>query len=465
MTSANQETKIVPYRKKKYFNIGLIIFGIIFIYLVATVVMYLTAPHVTSYEVREGSILKDNAYTGLALREETVVNSTSAGYINYCAKNSSKVRAHANIYALSNQKLNLNSSSNENVKLTKEEQHTLLIKIQNFSENFQEASFSDTYLLKNEIESMIQNITSKSKLDQINEILDSGNSKGMTLYPTSEDGIVVFSVDGMESLTPDTVTLEHLVKTNYKKTEIQNNTKIRAGEPVYKLITDEDWKVAIELSNETAKILSEKKYVKVRFIKDNQTLWAGLEIQKKPLRNVAFLTFDNSMLRYANERYLDIELILEDQSGLKIPKTAVTTKNFFILPKSYFTNGGNSQEYGVLRQSTDKKGNIVPEFLAAKIYYEDDDNETIYLDASIFQEDDVLIKPNSTETCALKDKEKKELKGVYNINKGYAIFKQIKILTESKEYYIVEKGNSYGLSNYDHIALDSKEIKENDIVF
>ena len=32
--------------------------------------------------------------------------------------------------------------------------------------------------------------------------------------------------------------------------------------------------------------------------------------------------------------------------------------------------------------------------------------------------------------------------GVYNINKGYALFKQIQILCESDEYYIVEEGNS-----------------------
>ena len=32
------------------------------------------------------------------------------------------------------------------------------------------------------------------------------------------------------------------------------------------------------------------------------------------------LDFDKSMIRYADKRYLNVELILEDQSGLKIPK-------------------------------------------------------------------------------------------------------------------------------------------------
>ena len=83
MTTTQSEEKVIPYRKRKHLNIGIVIFGIILIYLVATIVMYLTAPHVNVYEVRQGSILKDNAYTGLALREETIVYAEDSGYVNY----------------------------------------------------------------------------------------------------------------------------------------------------------------------------------------------------------------------------------------------------------------------------------------------------------------------------------------------------------------------------------------------
>lgn len=458
----NHETNIVPYRKKKYFNIGLLIFGCIFIYLVVTVIRYMTAPHITAYEVREGSILKDNAYTGLAIRQEMVVNSDGAGYINYCARNNSKVKVNTNIYALSNKKLKLDSASTEEgTTLTEDELNTLFLKIQNFSENFQEKSFSETYLLKNEIETMLQNVTSQSKLDQINNLFNSGNAHGMTLHATQDDGIAVFSVDGMEALTKDTVTPEHLKKENYVRTEFRNNTQIRAGDPVYKLVTDEDWTLVVELSADTAKSLKEKKYIKVRFAKDNQTLWAGLEIKEMQGKYLAYLAFDNSMIRYSNERYLDIELILEDESGLKVPKTAITTKDFYVVPKSYITQGGNSNTDGVLKQSIDKNGQEIMEFLPVRIYY--DNEEVVYLDPGVFKDGDILLKPESTETYKLG--KKKELKGVYNINKGYAVFKQVQILAESKEYCIVKNGNSYSLSNYDHIALDSKSLNENDLIF
>lgn len=71
ITSSN----IKVYQKKKHLNIGIVIFGVIFIYLLVTVLMYLTAKHISVYEVREGSIVKDTSYTGLAIRNETVVHS------------------------------------------------------------------------------------------------------------------------------------------------------------------------------------------------------------------------------------------------------------------------------------------------------------------------------------------------------------------------------------------------------
>ena len=71
--------------------------------------------------------------------------------------------------------------------------------------------------------------------------------------------------------------------------------------------------------------------------------------------------------------------------------------------------------------------------------------------------------PDSNDTFMLS--ETKTLKGVFCINKGYAVFKQIKILCESDDYYTIEEGNDFGLSNYDHIALHSEGIAENDVVF
>lgn len=52
------------------------------------------------------------------------------------------------------------------------------------------------------------------------------------------------------------------------------------------------------------------------------------------------------------------------------------------------------------------------------------------------------------------------LTGVYNINKGYPIFREITILDENQEYCIVESNSAYGLAQYDQIALDASTVKD-----
>ena len=71
------------YKNKQEMNIGIVLFAFIFIYLVVTIFTYATAKRISVYEVREGSIVKDNSYTGLVIRKEQVFYADASGYVNY----------------------------------------------------------------------------------------------------------------------------------------------------------------------------------------------------------------------------------------------------------------------------------------------------------------------------------------------------------------------------------------------
>ena len=134
-------------------------------------------------------------------------------------------------------------------------------------------------------------------------------------------------------------------------------------------------------------------------------------------------------------------------------------KPYYEIPSTCITTGANSTSAGVI--VVDKNGN--GKFTILENYYLDEDKGTAYISQEEFPQGTVLIQPDSEERLTLT--ETTGIKGVYNVNKGYAVFKQIHILCESDEYYIVESGNSYGLANYDHIALVGKDVRENDIVY
>ena len=54
--------------------------------------------------------------------------------------------------------------------------------------------------------------------------------------------------------------------------------------------------------------------------------------------------------------------------------------------------------------------------------------------------------------------------GVYNINKGYADFKQVDILYNNDEYSIVQSNTAYGLNVYDYIVLDATAVNEDELI-
>lgn len=455
----NKLTNIQVYRKKWNINIGIIIFGVVFIYLIVTVLMYLTSNHVSAYEVREGSILKDNAYTGIIFRDEMVVQADTGGYVNYFALEGSKVGAKTRVYTISDKKLEFeDSTTEESQDLSSEEQAALLIKTQSFTENFKDQKFSDVYTLKNNITTVLESKSNQSRQAQLDAIA-AQEGGGLQIYSAASDGIIIYATDGYETTTADDVTEDMIAKKDYEKISLGNNVKINVGDPVYKLIRANTWSIAILLDDETATQLVDTTSVKVRFSKDNETAQAGFSIKNKKDAKFGILSFDSSMVRYAEERYLDLELILEDQSGLKIPKSSVVTKEFYLISEDYLTQGGNRKGDGILVDN----GKDNPEFQSVEIYDRDEENGKVYLDANAFDKDTVLVKPDSSDTCRLN--KTKSIKGVYNINKGYAVFKQVNILCESDDYYIVESGNTYGLSNYDHIALYGEDVRENDVVF
>ena len=330
--------------------------------------------------------------------------------------------------------------------------------MQNFSENFDSQDFSTVYSLKNEITGALQSALSESKTDHLDAAIEASGQE-VTTYTAARDGVVALSVDGMESLTKDDFTEADFDRSSYESTSLTDQMQVSAGDPVYRMITGEDWSVLVQLDEETARELTEQEVtsIKTRIDKDSETMWASFSVIEKDGAFYGCLDFDNSMVRYADDRYLNIELILEDESGLKIPRSSVVEEEFFVIPQEYVTTGGNSSSEGVL--ISDGSSAV---FRAVDIFNTTEEGE-VYVSRDDLEAGTVLVKPESADTFTVE--ETKTLKGVYNINRGYAEFKKVTILCESDEYYIVEEGEGHGLSNYDHIVQDGSSIDPDEVVF
>lgn len=458
----NKSVSIKKYKKKRELNLGIFLFAIVFIYLIVTVILYFTGDTISVYEVREGSIVRDNSYTGLVLRQEAAVTAEEGGYVSYYQNENSKVKSGTNIYAVSQEPLNTEEETSQDGSTASVSQEVLsgiVLQVQNFNENYKPGNFSSVYSLKNEISTSLQDTYSQTRMEHLGAVIEA-SGQTVNSYATAQDGIVAFTVDGYESLTKDTFRAENFDIGEYESNILSDQMKINAGDPVYRLITSEDWSVIVPLEKEIAEqlIADEVKSVKVRIDKDSETMRAAFSVIERDGDYYGCLDFDNSMIRYAEERFLNVELILEDESGLKIPKSSVIEEKFYVIPKEYITTGGNSSSNGVMIQQDN--GSV--EFTAVDIYDESEDGE-VCISRGELSEGDILVKPDSSETYTVG--KTKALQGVYNINKGYAVFKKVSILCENDEYYIVQEGESYGLYNYDHIVQNGSSVDPDEVVF
>ena len=115
---------------------------------------------------------------------------------------------------------------------------------------------------------------------------------------------------------------------------------------------------------------------------------------------------------------------------------------------------------GFLRETYGENGNISSELIKATIYSESETD--YYVDTSTLRIGDYIIMPDSQNKYPIS--KVGTLIGVYNMDKGYADFKEITVLYSNEEYSIVKSNTQYGLSVYDHIVLDAASVQENDFL-
>ncbi len=459
----NDNNKVVKYRKPLNINIGMVIFAAIFVYIIVCVFGYFTQKHIVPYQVKEGSLSSNNIYQGIAIRNEQIVTASQAGYINYYAREGERVGVGNLVYTLdeSGKLAEYLNTEDNNTTLTRQDMTELKTEVLGFVSNFNETQFSKTYDFKYSVQGTILKLANANILENIDKINNSGISELVDFCTAPNTGIVIYSVDGFEDLTIEQITKDTFNTTDYEKKQLISNELIADGDPVYKLSKDEDWSIVIQTDEEKAQELKELEFVKVKFLKNQRTSWGEVSTHTNPDGDVFVrLEFTNSMVTFCTDRFIDIELITEEETGLKIPNSSIVEKEFFIVPKEYITYGGVNGNAGVMREAYDENGTVTTEFIETTIYHETETE--YYLDDSQLRIGDYIIMPQSTQKQSVS--KRGTLIGVYNINKGYADFKQINILYQNEEYAVVKSNTRYGLNTYDYIVLDSSSVEENEII-
>ena len=441
-------------RRRLNINIGTVVFLIILIYMVISVILYIGRDPYSVVEVQRGSIVDNGYFTGIILRSEELVNTTTSGTINFYVGNGEKVAKDGSVYVLGTSQ---DGGSGGDFSDFNSQNYTDLSRIISlYTSNYDDSSYSDLYTFKYDLQNQISEAISSHNISSLQT--SSGTYQSVA---SDKSGIVSYTYDGMEGLTKDDITDDMFNSNNYEKYQIVPDQWLDAGSVAYKLITDDNWSIVIKLTPEQAKSLSDREAVTVRFSKDNIETSANVEIFSNGESNYALLSLSKYMVRYIADRYIDIELIESSAEGLKIPTSAVTEKEFYKIPVDYLVTDEDTSEEGFYRYTYDSSGELNATLDKIEIYAKDE--AFCYVDTSDFEMGDTIGKPDSSDTYRIGATG--NLTGVYNINQGYAIFRIVDILYQNDEYCIVEDDTAYGVALYDRIILNAAQVNEDQIIY
>lgn len=454
--------KVRKFRKAKSINIGIITFFIVFVYVLINIYLYFSKDHLTIYEVKEGATADDFVLDGLIFRDEKIVTTDTAGFVNYYHREGERVAKNSVVYSVDGENSEAVASTGSGHALSTDDADTIKSEITDFQKDYDKGNFSYVYQLKEELSNTSMQIYNDSMLTNLRTLLKDKTSS-LKVAKTDTSGVIVYYADGYEDMTAESATGKAFDKSTYQKKQLRTNKLQQKGSPVYKIVTDDDWSVLYLLDEGQYEKLKDNEKITIIFTTDGLKQTVPVKVFQKGTEYFAKVTLDKYMARYINQRFLSTEIVINSAEGLKVPVSAITEKKFYKVPSAYLTEGGDSDKKGLIRivtTSGDGGDKVTYEFVPVD-YYQDGDY--IYVNTSLFKSRDIIKGKNDSDTYMLE--KTKNFKGVYNVNKGYAVFRQVEVLYENEEYCIIKKNTQNGLSVYDHIALDSSTATEQSIIY
>lgn len=468
--SRRKNQKVIKMKRRNSYLMGILL-CLFAVYLLVLFIQSLTREHVSIYEVNQKQLADNENLRGIILRKEEIITADKSGYVNYYVGEGARLSATTTVYSIDEDGTATEDAASvdtSNVTLSEEDTRSIRNDISNFRNNFDLSDYNNIVNFRYNIESTLLELSDVNLVKNLNKIKkESGSMSSFELVKAEKTGIISFCSDGMEDLTIDKITPEHFKEMTDEWKQLRTGGSITSGSAVYRLVNSEKWSIVVSLSREQFKKLAGKDTIPVKIKKDDSLLNAAVHTFTSNGNYYANLSFDKYMIHYLNNRYLDIEIQFNNAEGLKIPVSSIIKKKCYVIPEEYITEGDGkttSGKKGVAVITYTKSGEEQLNFVPIEIYWKDDKGK-IYIDAALFAQGSTIMNVIDNKRIKMQVTKIKELEGVYNCNQGYCKFQYINKLYENQEYAIIEKGNIYSLSSFDHIILNPDIIGEDDIIY
>ena len=188
--------ELVKYNTSGNFNIGVVIFSIIIIYVIFNVFSYFTKTHIAEYQVQQGTIASNNIYQGIIVRDETVVFAEHDGYINYYVKNASKVSVNDVVYSIDKKgdiSKEISKAGNDSDALSKDALSSISLELDSFVKDYNSNQFLQSYTFYNNLNTEIAQNINTNALSELSDKVNAAEANNTFFQMKSDvDGIIVY---------------------------------------------------------------------------------------------------------------------------------------------------------------------------------------------------------------------------------------------------------------------------------
>ncbi|MBQ9277291.1 MAG: hypothetical protein IJ224_01520 [Lachnospiraceae bacterium] len=462
----DKNNKIIKINRDIKFNIASAVVACAFLYVVITLIISLKKEPVTTYNVNKTDINNNIIIEGLAVREELVLNSEKSGYVCYYIRDGEKIMKNSMVCTIdeTGQVYNtISDSESYDGLLTSNDYNEVRDLISLYKISYKDSSFYNAYNFENNLNNKVLELTNEVLMQQVGQ--SSGNSLAAISSP--ESGLVTYYIDGYENYNISNVNKSDFDKSNYKKDTLKTGDIISAGTPVVKIVPSEKWNIILPITDDQAAAINSvysEEGARLVFKINNSSYDISMPFEIIYGNDGKYLniTLDKFMLNYMSERFVTVEIILEDDTGLKVPVSALTQKEVYQIPIGYLSGGGNQSNNNKLNVQVMGKDNEITIKQVSPMIYKTDE-EYCYVDPLAFDDTDVIIDIDTNETIAVSVAPRVNIEGVYSANRGIAEFRMVTVIKTMDDFALVKSDEE--LNIYDNIILDSSKVHENQIIY
>lgn len=457
-----QPNRIIQLNKEIRANAATIVIAAVLLYVVISVVSSLSKESVTIYQVSKGDVSNDITLQGLAIRDEVIVNTQKSGYLCYYITDGEKVKKNSTVCTIDETgeiyNTENNSDSNYNALLSSNDYASIRSLISSYKLSYSDVTFYNAYSFETSANNKVFELTNEVLMQQAGS-----SGRGLSSVSAPDSGLVTYYIDGYENYQiSEKIKASDFDKAGYDKKAMKSGDYAEAGSTIVKIIPSEQWNIVAPISQDQLAELDGQSYVKFRINNSNFTITMPFTIIEGSDGSYINIAIDKYMSNYLSERFVTVELIQSDESGLKIPSSALVEKQVYRIPLSYLSAGSNqSNENRLNLQRTDDNGNKTIQQMQPKIYKTDE--KYAYVDPEVFEDSDILVNITSNATIAASLLELYPLTGVYFANQGIAEFRRVTVIKTIDEFVLIESGEE--LKAYDNIVLDAQSVTENQLIY